>query len=393
VRPRFVIAGLLATLALAACDESFTPTDPQGVRFSIYGYLDASADTQWVRVSALRPLLTSGPDLSTARVTLEHTRTGRVIELRDSVFEFPTNPDVTSDSVFLHNFWTAQRLEPGATYRFTATLDDGPAAEAMVTLPPPYSVEVWLGDAQTQPAGDLLRLSGLKHPGLILATTTFGAGPLCPVQRRAFTFDKVDAEVHSIRIDKSLIGSPQCGPALVEKRELLIVGSGAPWPEGRDFATGALGVLEVPSNVSNSLGFLGGVLTRVVPYETCVMERVPGNRDPCRLRYDERTVTLRGRVTEATCRDRPVEGANVELRETDPTPGVGRRVRPMLTRAGAYEIGGLEPERRYTLTIWQFHPVFGYPLFAEYADTLQFVPGENATHHARLIRAEPCGGL
>jgi hypothetical protein len=104
---------------VAACDESFDPTAPSDFAFSVFGYLDASADTQWIRVMPIRPLKVTSRDALGATVTLEHLGTGRIIELRDSLFRFSSSsdPDI---GAYVHNFWTAEAIEPGAAYRFSA---------------------------------------------------------------------------------------------------------------------------------------------------------------------------------------------------------------------------------------------------------------------------------
>src|SRR5512138_1500022 len=82
-----LLAGCLASLP-AACADSFSPIAPSELRYSVFGYLDASADTQWIRVMPIRPLVPTAPDSFAATVTLEHLNTGRVITLRDSLFTY-----------------------------------------------------------------------------------------------------------------------------------------------------------------------------------------------------------------------------------------------------------------------------------------------------------------
>ena len=136
-RFRATLAACLGVaVAAAACDESFEPTAPSEFAFSVWGYLDASADTQWIRVTPIRPLSTTSPGPLAAAVTLEHLGTGRIIQLEDSVFEFSSASDWvrTSEGVgvlYVHNFWTTETIEPGAAYRFSVRLEgEEPAPRA-----------------------------------------------------------------------------------------------------------------------------------------------------------------------------------------------------------------------------------------------------------------------
>jgi len=51
------------TLILSACNEPFQAVgDDEAYTFSIYGYLDASVDTQWVRITPFRHQLSQPPE-------------------------------------------------------------------------------------------------------------------------------------------------------------------------------------------------------------------------------------------------------------------------------------------------------------------------------------------
>ena len=81
---------VVVTALAAGCEEPFEPfqESPDGA-FSMFGYLNVKADTQWVRVMPVRQNLFLQPEPIDAVVTLEHLGTGRVVTLRDSLFSFP----------------------------------------------------------------------------------------------------------------------------------------------------------------------------------------------------------------------------------------------------------------------------------------------------------------
>jgi len=391
-------AWVFASLVLGACDDSFSPIAPGEVHLSVFGYLDASADTQWVRVMPIRPSIPTSPDSLGAEVTLEPLGTGRIIRLRDSVFHFShyVDPELGSQGAYLHNFWTAERIEPGAEYRFSVVGREEEPAEALVEIPAEYEVEVWL--KQVSYETDYLRIAGVEHVPFVVAD--------------AYFHDRCGSSVDSLRFDKRsgggegvlvpirkepVVPREGCGSPGVEKRELWVVGSEMEWPSGQAYSTQALAVPEGPSNVSNAVGFLGGVLTKIVPYEECRFQGGEGDvPDHCRLRYGPESATLRGTVREVRCGDGPIDSVTVELRELDRDPPAVRRVRTTLSnRAGSFEIGGLEGAGRYALVARakpEPDPFWGeVDVYTLHFDTLSFAPGEEAEYGILLRRLTACG--
>lgn len=389
----------IAALAAGGCDETFEPIAPGALPFSVWGYLDAAADTQWIRVTPVRSRMQTSPGPSDAVVTLEHVRTGQLIELRDSLFRL-SDPGGLG-VVYVHNFWTTERIEPGAAYRFSARREGEEPAEVVVEIPRDYAVEVWV--SQLPAVSDSLRISPLRHLPFLELTAHFrDACESDALSRRAGGHSSDDA-VLMIRIDTVEIRSrdapPECGDPTIERHELWLVGSGAPWPEGSDYEVGALGgVPELPSNITNALGFLGGVLTRTVPYEKCVFQggeegvAVPSH---CRLRYDSETATLSGSVIETRCEDGPIAAIPVELRELDGEPPAHRKIRPTRTDpVGGFRIGGLEPGMRYLLRARDEPEIDAdgneVYLYSEGTDTLELGPGEERQVAVELERLTDC---
>lgn len=394
---------LALAVAAAACDESFEPIAPSELAFSVFGYLDASADTQWVRVMPIRPLKTTTQDALGATVTLEHIETGQIIELRDSIFKFTSpSPDFGSEGVFLHNFWTTEPIEPGGTYRFSARREGKEPSEAVVEIPRDYDVEVSIN--QFFWVKDTVQTTGVKYVPFVTATTYFydDCGP--GTTRGQYQGDSAVAETYLIPTQKPEVKARfGCGLPLFQHRDLFIVGSEAAWPTG-GYTAGAIGESGRTSNVTNAVGFLGGVLSKIIPYEDCVFQRgtapVP---QYCRLRYNSETATLAGTVRETLCGDGPRDSVIVQLTEMDQDPARIRKV--LTTRAGTYEIGALEPGIRHFL--WVRAPpvpsdsVFDLRTFSWVytdwkdvhtlpTDTLTFLPGEHRQYDIDVERLTPC---
>jgi hypothetical protein len=259
----------MAAFALAGCDETFVPLQPGEVELSIFGYLDASADTQWVRVTRIRPLATTTQTPFDGSVTVQHLGNGEVLELRDSILQY-RSPDVGGDGVFLNNFWTAETIEPGTTYRFSVAREGKPTAEAVVQIPPEFEVE--LAIAQHVVDTTFLILEGVKHIAFVEQRRNVEDGCHRIPQRQILPEGAVQRVI--IAPDRP-ISSRFCDRRVEWSRYIWVAASGAAWPTGVDYLTGRLAVPDGPSNISHSVGFLGGVLTRAVPFESCTLLSQP----------------------------------------------------------------------------------------------------------------------
>lgn len=129
----FVLSLFPCLFLLTSCDQTFQPIqDNSEAPFSLFGYLDASADTQWVRVTPIRgqiDLSANAPDIN---VILEDLETGHSESLIDSLFLF-------GDGFHILNAWnTTDMLKPNGSYRITAERPDGASSRATITMPPDF---------------------------------------------------------------------------------------------------------------------------------------------------------------------------------------------------------------------------------------------------------------
>ncbi len=132
---RFFLLLTSCLLISTGCDDSFQPLQENNqYNFTISGYLDTSADTQWVRVGTVRESIDEPPDPDGIQVTLEDLQSDETVIMYDSVF--------TSQN-FL-NYWTTMDIKQEQTYRITAEGADGKTSRVTVTtpkeLPQPYIV-------------------------------------------------------------------------------------------------------------------------------------------------------------------------------------------------------------------------------------------------------------
>ncbi len=123
--------GVLMLLSLAACDNELVPlTDDPDTVFGVYGFLDSDADTQFVRISALRSTILDLNETGSIDAVVEITNlsTGAQTVWRDSLV---TLDDGSQD----HLFYAPMRVVPGQRYRLEVRRSDGKSTIAEVTMP------------------------------------------------------------------------------------------------------------------------------------------------------------------------------------------------------------------------------------------------------------------
>lgn len=399
-RPRAGSARRLAcmgALVLAACgmacDDSFAPFAPNAQRLSVWGYLEVARDTQWIRIGALRPTVLASGDSLPVQATLEDLAGGGIIQLRQATVRADVISPMDSTGTTVHNFWTTAPVRAGASFRFRAKGDVGSPVEAVIRVPPDYRMEVLVGQSWNRSRSDSLVLIGLRYVAFVKVTTLAvdSCGNFSEEQTFAPVSDSLH-EAHSTPVTRPAPGRrARCSASFVVGRTLSVVGAGSTWPQGSNFA--AMGDVG-PGNITNGVGFLGGTLSKTVPYENCDYVSSTGNNAHCRLRYDSTTATLKGRIWDPLCKE-VVARALVTLQELDPRPPEVAKIRSIYTDIdGRYWIGGLEPGMHYAMTVQRDErpPIWGpgppYE-FQYYHATVAFTPGQQATQDIDLLGRLP----
>jgi hypothetical protein len=124
------LAALLCIALLTGCDTAIEPFSQDGV-YSVYGYISATQNRQFIRVRSLKePLDSNSPSSLDATVTLENLATGEATELNDSLIVF----DDEDSRTVTYNFWTDMRIQHNTQYELTV---DGPegVTRAVTTTP------------------------------------------------------------------------------------------------------------------------------------------------------------------------------------------------------------------------------------------------------------------
>ena len=122
---------LWVTLAVGVtgCEENVNPFIETTRYFTAFGALDMNADSQFVRVSAIRQTIDfEESDPLNATLTSYDLTNGKVVEWTDSLFTF-------DDGSQGHVFYAPLRIEPEHTYRIEIVRDDGAMSVAETTVP------------------------------------------------------------------------------------------------------------------------------------------------------------------------------------------------------------------------------------------------------------------
>ena len=224
------------------------------------------------------------------------------------------------------------------------------------------------------------------------------------LQELRYQVPQGSSDPHNVPVSKrfGLLEPAHCTPQIAERYDLWIVASENTWPWGdqvvpRTSATSgnALGILDVPTDLSNAVGHIGGVLIKTVPYEICQIIGQPPLPPFCMLTYDDVGAMLTGVIRDA-CGGFLVD-ADVRLEPVAFDSAGQKKVRLAPSgMLGEHRIAALEPGVPYELTV--SHPHFrhmppgpeGFPTYVEHTDTLEFQPGGHMTLDIVLERAGPC---
>ena len=132
---RVLVAGALIFLA-ARCDQSIDPIVGEDRPFTLWGFLDANADTQRVRVFSIEERLgTDRKGPIDAEVFSTRVGSGESIQWTDEEVLFP-------DSSVGHVFFAPFQAEFEETYQLSVRRSDGATSTVEVTIPPKVRVEL-----------------------------------------------------------------------------------------------------------------------------------------------------------------------------------------------------------------------------------------------------------
>lgn len=251
----------------ASCDTSIEPFKEADLYFSIWGYLDAGADSQFVRVSPLRRSISLGDQDIDATVMLEDVESGTKTILRDSVFVFGQKT--------VHNYWSDVLLEHEKIYRLSVANSAGDVSDAVVTLPKAFpDPDIALQGGMFVPPEDtslVIKISGVDRIAGIkivyqLGTPSEGS----PTEYyEASYLDRVVVwpdvlAVVMIPYDEFFRNTFSDSCPFVSDAWVVVASAGPDWPDLLNIDDETLARPGVVTNINNGVGFLGGVSSKVI---------------------------------------------------------------------------------------------------------------------------------
>ncbi len=280
---RFCLA-LCIGILFAGCDQTFQPFEENDqYYFSIYGYLDASVDTQWVRVAPARQQINMPPEVPEMQVTLENLESGETIVMNDSL--------VVPGSGFNYiNFYTLTDIKPNQSYRIKAERADGKSSKVTISTPEEFPTPRFLEEkGLSDPKIHNIIINGVDN--LVDVQTWWYVRIISPgrTEKKKYVFSYrnkaqwvaayggayfveviFDEEEEHVREASNIPPYPE-GRIEVLHRQIYVASGGPEWDE--DIVS--LNDLqysqpEVLSNVENGLGYMVGVYSKVVPYKICL---------------------------------------------------------------------------------------------------------------------------
>lgn len=262
---RFFSVMVCLSLIFVACDQPFQPVaDDDNFTFSIYGYLDASADTQWVRITPARKQRAAFGEVPEMHVTLTHLESGNAVVMNDSLLRFRQGFNVI-------NSWTTMDIEPEESYTLRAEGPDGSESHVTVTIPPDFPTPVLQANAQSL-SGELL-IEGVER--IADVQTLWKENGRVPYRRfveqsevsenRYFVPLRIGWDLQYLFGDRQPSNLLDLGP-----RQIFVASGGPGWNEGipslsdLEYAT-----LEGTSNVEGGVGYVIGIVSKTIPFKGC----------------------------------------------------------------------------------------------------------------------------
>lgn len=274
----FTVSLFTCLLLFFGCDQTFQPIRDNSIApFSIFGYLDASADTQWVRVAPIRKQISmSAEDIPDMTITVEDMQTGNTAIMYDSLFQIPDGRNV------LNAWGTMDFLKPEQTYTLQAEREDGAESHVEITFPPDFPTpRLEIKEIFDQA---LLYIEGVENLVTVQVRT------LARVISPSAGWDYVDVfwtphrRIDEIRpgeyrvlmkpdskFNVSVSQPPRDDLVIEYLHHQVFVASGGPeWNKNlSDLSDIQYSLPEVISNVENGTGYMFGIVSKSIPFKNC----------------------------------------------------------------------------------------------------------------------------
>lgn len=258
------ILPILLMITCIACEEQFVPVQENERHFfSVNGYLDASVDTQWVRVMPVRETLIQESGLPVPKVTLQHAGSGESAVMHDSLFHF-------ADGRYAYNFWTTLPVHPEQTYRITVEGENGKTSHAEATIPSDFPVPQFL---RPEFGDDILLIQQVEK--LADVQVVYRILPDSPGKEFQVAFPYLEFNTfiapssYRVSINPSYprvqIMEAYCGIS-VRERNIFVAAGGPEWLDFLSLDKHTIALPDGVTNIENGVGYFGGIISKTFPY-------------------------------------------------------------------------------------------------------------------------------
>ena len=260
---------LFLGVALTSCSTEVHPIVDSGRAYTVYGLLDARADTQSVRVFAIEGTLDLvRPASLGATVTTMELGTGTRHPWQEDIVQY-------DNGRYGHVYWSGFRGAFGRTYRMELIRPDGVTSSLEVTMPPESVPErllpnLGIGFAE-QPV--LWRDAPRLHDIDVTYVTNFGdfdfPYPLDqdPQSDGVVLVIRLSQDVRGIYREVIRAGRRASDLRLLEVQQRVLVSDKAWEPPGGKYDRDVLIEPGVFSNVQNGFGFVGAGYDAVLAFD------------------------------------------------------------------------------------------------------------------------------
>lgn len=283
----YILIYLLMFPFLSSCEDTFEPFEENDkFFFTMYGFLDASADTQWVRISPVRGTFDAPPEIPDMQVTLENLTDGNTVLMNKKLVQFGNQFNVI-------NVWTDKKIQSGNTYRVQALNPNGKKSQVVMTIPDPFPVPKLLTiSVPGIPSDFFLFIDDVEHLADVQSRWHFRLSTpfweeerfqVFSLKKRAIGVDAIPGsymleldpdEEKELIMKNSLVLSIPGGKIEFLENQIYVASAGPEWDDSISNIDDLIYTLpDGFSNVENGLGYMVGIFSRNIPFRTCLNEK------------------------------------------------------------------------------------------------------------------------
>lgn len=272
---RYVLALVLFAGIVTACNPQIHLYRNNGMYYSIYGFLNASADTQFIRIEQLRDSMpSSAPAHLNVNVTLTDLNTNKTVMLRDSLFHFEVGNT--------HNYYTTEKIIPTHTYKLIVKGQNGTESSAQVRIPATFpkpvvqaGIDPFFGLGCSSRSEIISEVDIKDVPRLVAVNTIYSIyNSPAKAKLSSYSLEHLADTSHvkqgvvraniNYHLDICRTNLAFNTGAILHRVYVVIAAGNKDWPDFLSLPGESQTAPGVATNVKDGVGLLGGVVTDTV---------------------------------------------------------------------------------------------------------------------------------